>query len=219
MTVSTLKIGFTSLLSQNEIPAFRGALLKSASQDSDVLLHNHYQEGFRYRYPLIQYKSIDAKAAIFSIGEGVGQIAKLMKACNSVINIGKRKTSLTIETLLPQEFEIKIGGSLSYHISDWLPLNEENEEKFLRLGKDEDRFSMLEQILIGNILSFAKTIDLFLDEEIDCKISKIDHYHFVECKGVLMRSFDADFTCNISLPDYMGLGKHASFGFGTINKN
>ena len=78
--------------------------------------------------------------------------------------------------------------------------------------------SMLEQILIGNILSFAKTIDLFLEEEIDCKISKIDHYHFVECKGVRMRSFDADFTCNISLPDYIGLGKHASFGYGTIKK-
>ena len=29
-------------------------------------------------------------------------------------------------------------------------------------------------------------------------------------------AFDAVFKSNLSLPDYMGIGKHVSLGFGTV---
>lgn len=32
-------------------------------------------------------------------------------------------------------------------------------------------------------------------------------------------SFDADFQCNLNLPDYIGIGKHTSIGYGTITRN
>ena len=37
-------------------------------------------------------------------------------------------------------------------------------------------------------------------------------------KDVKMTAYDLRFTCNVSLPNYIGLGKGVSHGFGTIRK-
>lgn len=35
-------------------------------------------------------------------------------------------------------------------------------------------------------------------------------------KGVKLMAFDAEFKTNMSLPDYVGIGKNASIGFGVV---
>ena len=32
-------------------------------------------------------------------------------------------------------------------------------------------------------------------------------------------AFNADFNCNLSIPNNIGLGKNASIGYGVINQN
>lgn len=216
MNVETLLLQFTPLLSLEEVPLFRGAVLKALSQDTDVLLHNHTDDNYHYACPQVQYKSIGTKAAIFCIGEGVEMMSRLMRVCNLRVNLGQRHTTLHVESVTPSECDIEIGEQHIYHLSDWLPFNEDNDAKFLRLRTDEERHALLRQILVGNILSAAKTLNLTISEQIECRIINLDRYHLQRCKNVQMRSFDVDFVCNVSLPDYLGIGKHASFGFGTL---
>ena len=71
--IKTLLIQFDNPIESEEIKFFRAAVISSL-QEKDVLFHNHVEEGYRYAYPLIQYKRTHGKAAIFCIGEGVDAI-------------------------------------------------------------------------------------------------------------------------------------------------
>lgn len=218
MNVETLLIQFSPLLSLEEVPLFRGAVLHALSQDTDVLLHNHTTDNYNYACPLVQYKSIDTKAAIFCIGEGVKMMSKLMRVCNLKVSLGHRQTPLNVEKVTPGETDIQVEQAHIYHLSDWLPLDDDNDRKFLRLRTDEDRQAFLERILVGNILSATKSLNIQITEKIECSILHLDRYHLQPWKNVKMRSFDVDFACNVTLPDYLGLGKHASFGFGNLRR-
>jgi hypothetical protein len=71
-------------------------------------------------------------------------------------------------------------------------------------------------MLTGNLLSFAKGMGIMLEKELVCKILSLEEPQLIQVKGVKMMSFDVEFKSNLSLPNYMGIGKHASFGFGTV---
>lgn len=58
---------FCNEIGSEEVSAFRGAVVANSGSES-LLFHNHASdEGFRYRYPLIQYKRIHRKAAIVCV--------------------------------------------------------------------------------------------------------------------------------------------------------
>ena len=56
--VRILDVSFENEIRSWEVPVFRGAIIATAGRDH-TLFHNHKDEGFRYAYPLIQYKRID----------------------------------------------------------------------------------------------------------------------------------------------------------------
>ena len=87
------------------------------------------------------------------------------------------------------------------------------------LQRLSDRVSFLENILTANILSFLKGINVYIDNDLECHLLDVsDKYSIKTNKGVKMIAFDASFQINIELPDYIGLGKHSSLGYGLITK-
>lgn len=191
--------------------------MASLPADKDIVFHNHQGQGFRYAYPLIQYKVIEGKAAVMFIGEGITHSGTLISACNKQINIGHRSTTLAVERVIPANTNIEYTDDpLRYSIHDWLPLNEQNIPRFQSLASEDEQYEFLSQILTGNILSFAKGTNIFFNSEVQCEVAQLSPFRLVESKHVQMMSFDAEFICNVSLPDYIGLGKHASFGYGQI---
>ena len=211
-------VRFKNEISFHEIPLFRGAIINLLGQDGEILYHNHANEtSFRYSYPLIQYKRIHKKAAIFCIGEGVEAIGQLLSSQDFSLTIGERQLLLEIEAVYPKRYLIQTWDStFRYRIRHWLPLNSDNYQKYINLDDITSKIIFLEQILIGNLLSFAKGLDLYIEKEIICKLLSLNDPHLIKAKGVKMMAFDAEFKTNLSLPDYMGLGKHASIGFGTV---
>jgi hypothetical protein len=81
-----------------------------------------------------------------------------------------------------------------------------------------DRIDLLERILVGNLLSFAKGVGIEIEQQIICKLISFEEPRLVKVKGVKVMSFNCEFKTNMSLPDYMGIGKHASIGYGTVVK-
>ena len=75
---------------------------------------------------------------------------------------------------------------------------------------------MLERLLTANILSFAKGIGLYFDGQVITRITQLVEPRLQYYKGVKLMSFDAEFKTNVSLPDYIGLGKGVSLGMGTV---
>jgi hypothetical protein len=72
----------------------------------------------------------------------------------------------------------------------------------------------LKRILIGNILTFAKGVDWWIEDEIIVvpQLKAID----IQFKNQKMLGFVGEFYSNVCLPDYIGLGKSTARGFGMV---
>ena len=218
--VKTLTIQFDTPLRRSELPLFRGAII-AAIPSSNILFHNHDGTTLRYAYPLIQYKRIGGKAAIVCIDEGVEAVGELFAANeNRKLKIGETKREFSLERINALQTEVQCWDTcFDYQIRDWLPLNETNYKGFIENDSLIERMKMLEKILIGNILSFAKGIGIRVIPKIEVSITSMENIREVRYKHIPLRCMDIQFKSNISLPNFIGLGKHSSVGFGIITRN
>lgn len=214
----TMTIRFVNEINSREIPYFRGAIIKSVGDPSAVLFHNHVGSGYLYRYPQIQYKRIGGKAAIVCVGQGTEEIGAFFSAGNFWLRIGdEREEVFEIDAVLPHRTMVQVwDDEFRYYLRDWLPLNPENHKKYQSVDSIVERVQILEQVLIGNILSACKGLGITIEREIACKMVSIENPRKVYYKGQPMMSFSCEFKSNITLPDYIGLGKGASMGHGIV---
>ncbi len=203
--LKTLLVVFDNEIKPHEIPAFRGAIIKKVGLDN-FLFHNHREDGsVMYQYPVIQYKQIYGKPAIYCLDEGVDEIHKVFGQRDWSIEISDRKLDLKIDKLDLKQINMQVWNKkFKYRMRHWIALNSENYLKYRALEKVEDKLLMLEQILKGNILSMAKGIEWNIDKQIELKIEKVEKELTVKLKGVKVSAFDLVFETNVFLPDNIG---------------
>ena len=214
--IQTLILQFANELSQNDIPKFRGAVIASL-EEKNILYHNHIDNKFRYAYPLIQYKRIHQKAAIVCIGDGVKAIHELFASNNFLFKIGDKETEMKMDYAKAYDNDIRICETVQfYRLHNWLPLNSKNYGKFQNTDNLVEKIQILERILIGNILSFLKGVGIHLEEQLELHITNITDQRSATYKKVKLMAFDIEFKTNLSLPQYIGIGKNASVGYGIL---
>lgn len=221
-TVST--IIFKNVISARELPLFRGAfILEMKKLDTNKLSHNHLDDdSLRYRYPLIQYKkSQEGNAAITLLNEGNELMPVFFCGRQFEIRLGNKYSTFEIDRieLCDTIIEVHSEQRYQYILKNWLPFNDNNFRRYQKLNGDiPAQCELLEGILVGNILSMAKGLGIFLNDIVECDISMLQQQPSLEFKGVKMESFTIEFCTNIALPQYIGLGKGSSLGFGTITR-
>jgi hypothetical protein len=185
----------------------------------NILFHNHHEKGgLRYSYPLIQYKRIHGKASIVCVAEGTGSIGEFFSSLRTkLLKIGSNQeinlelSNVKADNILVQTWE----SEFTYSLRKWLPFNQENYVKFQGIEDVKGKAEFLEKILTGNILSFAKGIGVHFDVSVTCRITNMDEIGGMTYKSIKFAAFDMMFKTNVSLPNYIGLGKGVSHGFGT----
>lgn len=219
-TVNTALLTFSTKTKEFEIPWFRGAVISMLEDKSDTIFHNHMPgDEFKYNYPLVQYKSLNGKAAILLINEAITDMGHLFSSAQQFISIGKRKESIFPVTVSCESYSIEwLEIPQLYTIKSWIPLNSDNYAKFKNLTDYADQIDMLEHILVGNIISCLKGLNIFVDFEIEVQIQEIKNRRFT-LKGTEFNVFDANFITNINLPLNIGLGKSVSKGFGILTRS
>jgi hypothetical protein len=216
MNIKVLTIRFHNELKQSEVPLFRGAVVNML-KNNNILFHNHTEEGFRYAYPLIQYKRINGKAAIVCIEEGTESIGEFFNSFQDTVYIGREKARLELNTVKAERIAVQSWEYMfSYSIRKWLPFNSENYEKYQQTSGLKEKFDMMERILTGNILSFAKGVGFYLEKKLICSIYNAEPKGSIHYKNISFEAFDIFFKVNFTLPNYIGLGKGASHGFGML---
>ena len=210
---------FEGLLSEREIPSFRGAVMGIAG--NDPLFHNHTEdEKDINRYPRIQYKLIDGHPAVVGIMEGADAVKRLfITGAKHVMRIGRGYREFVVrdvreEVFMPSLTEGEIGR---YRIHAWLPLNSENYEEYQSISSLAERITKLDEILTGNILSLYKACEAFVEDRIVAHVVDLAP-RIVTFKGVRMQAFDAVVETNFALPLHCGIGKGVSHGFGVVSK-
>lgn len=215
----TLIILFQNKIQEREISFFRGAVIDLSKSKSNILYHNHISDSFNYTYPKIQYKRIDGKAAIVCIKEGIEAVEDFLSKDRYTFRLGEKSINMIIESTNLKSHNIKtVDNFFYYQINRWLPLNSNNYQSYLKLEKLSDKISFLENILTANLLSFTKGIGLYINSEITCELTLLSEPHLIIHKKIQLMSFNAEFKCNLFLPDYIGIGKSTSLGFGIVTQ-
>lgn len=219
--LNVLMIRYDKAISPIQIPYFRGAVIATIGRDTDILFHNHKDdEKYRYSYPLVQYKRMGGKACVVLINDAIAEAGALLGNMNVNFQIGNSLVNMSIEKVATETCEIRVTDEwIHYRMQGWLPLNEENYRCYMQMDGLIERVELLQNILVGNIISMCKGLSIMMTDEINVVITSLSAPHSVEHKGVKLLSFDVDFKSNVSLPNHIGLGKNASLGCGMIMKN
>ncbi len=218
MKLPILIVKFDNIITPQEIQQFRGAVIASLNE-KDVLFHNHKEDGVSYHYPRIQYKRIQQKAAIVCVKEGIKAIGELFYAGNYHYKIGERDVDMCIKAINTFETDIDFcEESIHYRLLNWLPLNSENYKGYQTIEGMAQRILFLEGKLIGNLLAFFTEMGFRAEKQIDLHITDIKGQRLAHYKGVKLMAFDVEFKANLILPQYIGIGKSASVGFGTLTR-
>ena len=190
-------------------------------QEHSPLLHNHYADGrLRYGYPLVQYKVVNNIPMLVGLQDGAQLLAELFFQMKS-LEIEGRSYPVMERDISFRQVSVGLGEGLTdYRFATlWMPLNQDNYPEYLQKNEEERR-AFLGRILTGNILSFFKGIGLHLPEGArimtTVRPTEAKQSGF---KGNQMLAFGGACTTNALLPDFIGLGKSVSRGFGTMERD
>lgn len=195
----------------------RGAI--ASLYPNEILLHQHREDGtVKYNYPLVQYKCVQGNCILVGIKDGANLISNLhLVEKTIVLPYGKYKI-LKKDIVFQEEPYGTTKTIFAYSfLSPWLALNEKNYEKYQGLENWIKKKEFLAQILIGNIISMSKGLGYTVSETIKAKINNFKEAK-TSLKGTPMLGFLGTFSVNFHIPDYWGIGKSVSRGFGTIER-
>lgn len=179
------------------------------------LLHNHYgNDNHLLTYPLVQYKIINGDVVILGIEEG----GDVLKEISSDLNIFKlnKEYKVTEKILSEKEVDVKPSSEEKHYkfVTPWLGLNQKNYSKYNELYGWKDKKNFLNNILVGNLLSMSKGLGIIVNKRLHVK----SHFEIkqVKYKSVIFNGFVGEFKVHYDIPDFFGLGKGVSHGFGTV---
>jgi hypothetical protein len=183
-----------------------------------ALLHHHVDvDKLLYTYPRIQYKILEGEAIVLGIEEGAEVLKEIYDQCDE-LTLGESTYTIIERGITIKEAEFGSSPALiSYQfITPWLALSQQNYERYVDSRRQERR-ELLRRTLIGNILSASKGLEYVVLEEIKLELGRLRRQR-CEVKGTPFIGFLGEFMVNFAIPDYFGLGKSVSRGFGTVRR-
>ena len=221
--VNTLSLGFNLPLHTSQLYAFRGAIAATAGLEED-LFHNHNNEtgadsAYKYRYPLIQYRVEDGRAAIFALNEGAKALESLHRSgkfADFAMNGRPRRLEVR-ERNRDNAFPLQVASNQfwTYKIREYLPFNRDKFRAYQSLPTRQARTERLQRMLQNHIVAFGYGIDWQLPEtRIVVRLDDPGRARSVLAIAQKLMAFDLEFQVNAVLPEGLGLGRKTAFGFG-----
>lgn len=215
LIITELQLRLARSVRPCETPALRGFFGHTFSEET--LLHHHNPDGsLRYDYPKVQFKVLDSTAYLIGIQEG-GEIVERVWRETDVTTIGNEDLPVLESTLRRRRANLgEVEHPIEYRfLSPWLGLNQQNHQTYLAASENSIREDILARVLVGNCLSFAKSLGHRVDARLQANPQKM-HSFDTKLKGTPMLGFRGTFKINFEIPRLLGLGKSVSRGFGIV---
>lgn len=182
------------------------------------LIHNHGPNGLIYRYPLIQFKTVDKSPIILAIGEDAIKIFGEIFMTLDHLNIEGKYIPINEKELTVADYPFGISeNTITYEfIHSWIALNQKNYPEYQALETVKEKREMLSRILAGNLISMSKGLGYTVPARIEAETTL--NTKKVKLKGVDIIGFIGIFRTNFEIPDFFGIGKSVSRGFGTVKR-
>jgi len=210
----TLTLGSTRPI-HGTAPELRGFFATKFTEY--IELHQHDADKFVYRYPVVQYKMINNVPTVIGINEGAEVLKKIYDEYQE-IRLGANTYQIVERGIALKDEEFGISDKIrSYEFATpWLALNQENYKRFYALKGNEERDEFVRKILIGNIISMSKSLGYEVPAQIKCDTNL--HFQKDRLKDVSVMTFTGKFHVNFLIPDFLGIGKSVSRGFGAVKQ-
>lgn len=202
-------------IESSDIPKIRGYIAGRFPQY--IELHNHYEtDKFKYGYPMVQYKIIGSTPAIIAINSAIRILTDIFYDIDE-IDIRNKMLLVMEKGYSIKQVEIgQIEDMCEYRFaSPWLALNQQNYKAYISEDSNA-KMGLLKKILIGNVLSLSKYMDYHVKHTLESELQM--EPLMVKFKSQSMLAFKGSFKLNFRIPDYLGIGKAVSRGFGTVIK-
>ena len=218
-----LHVSFDANIQPYQLPAFRGALAAKVGWEHEWF-HNHDNEngGTHNRYPLIQYKLDTYKGQmrpmLLCLENGIEEAHHLFSQPDWTLDLHGTALPLKIANLNVNQYTLNTWERpFAYRLHKWQAMNTENYQKYQLLRGIVERTSFLEQLLRNQITSFAKAVDWQIPDNFSLKLLYLPKEEWLQYKHRQKTLvFTVDFEANVSLPDFIGLGRGASRGLGVL---
>lgn len=168
------------------------------------------------RYPRVQVKVLRNQLCIFGLGEGYDVVQSF---CQQLESFQIDDQTYKVEGMDAPECELLLDQLtkrfLRYKfITPWVALSPRSLALYKALLPRE-RVDYLNRLLVQNLLFIARELGYNITFNVSVKV-KLQTLvpRVVEDQGY--GSFKGHFTCNMILPDYLGLGNGITKGLGTI---
>lgn len=181
-----------------------------------ILLHHHIGGlSYLYTYPRIQYKVIEGTPIIVGINEGTDIIKEVVDELNVLTLGGNRYRVEKLNLISYSKYFGKRRNSINYRfVTPWLAFNKDNYEEYKGLKDWSEKKELINGILIGNILSMCKGLNYTVKGNLFA-YSHLDQTN-VDFKGISHIGFVGEFKVNFEIPEFLGIGKSVSHGYGTV---
>lgn len=216
--VETLTLQFQLPLFPRQLPQWRGAFCAMAGAGASALLHNHQDAGLHYRYPLVQYRVQEGRAAIFALNEGIAAVqqALLVGGWACTWQGQPQRLIMTTAPALAQQAIVVGGPARSYRIHHYLPFNQDNYQEWQRRERLAERSALLEKLLRNHLLSALWGLGWNAPTPLEVTLTDLRKTQVLRYHRVGVMAFNLDFRVNALLPDGLALGKAVSHGFGQL---
>jgi hypothetical protein len=169
-----------------------------------------------YFYPRLQYKIVRGSAMIAAVNEGCDLLWNIY---NELDEASSEQTDWRITEKRMIDKKAPYGVSSEFikyrFLTPWLALPEEQSKRYLLLD-EAAKERMLAKILEGHIRSVSESLGYANSGELKLKINIKPEYIFQ--REIHYAGLFGSFIANFEIPNFLGLGKSVSRGFGTIKR-
>lgn len=230
VTVTRVEFELERNLAQEETEAARGVIVNLRT--NDIRFHGHPPAGERrWDYPVVQYKILDGHFNVL----GLNGVAKSVEELAVIKRMELSQPDRTGDKLEVKRVTVRQGMEtvgfseelVQYRfLTPWIPFRTRNFLAYQQTARWVDKEAMLRYYLTRHIGTAVQAMAPDLYENHEAWLSKaqvfLPHYFAsanatrVLYKDVPMLAFEGKFSCNVLLPQLIGVGNKPSFGFGTL---
>jgi hypothetical protein len=180
-------------------------------------LHMDDADRFLHRYPVLQCKQLKTELIVTGISQGAGCLCQLTTDATMLGN-GESACRITSRDPVIRSEPCGITDSfIPYEfLTPWIALNQQNAKKFYDLNGKPERDAFLQKLLTAQLLTLAKSLDCGITAPISCEAKVRFRRDRIGNENLMV--FLGKFRTNLRIPDYLGLGRSVSQGYGTIKR-
>jgi Cas6b C-terminal domain/Cas6b N-terminal domain len=184
--------------------------------------HNHLPDGksiYRSRGAPFQFKVINNEVYILALNEGVNFADSFQWPDFITMSLGRSNVVVELElaSKITKQARFLSSEMRCYrNISPYMALNQDKHKFYLSLS-EEDKRKTVEKGITNHILTAAKWCGIKVTHRILTNLIQMKKGAPLKVKSTLsFIPFDVMFECNTEIPDYIGIGKFVSRGYGTV---